>query len=160
MATERTASTTPIAAKVIAEMKRHSRGNIIRLKDIIGGRAMAEELQRAVVDAKGLAGMHPAHAVYLRPEPDVRDVGDAYLAGAVGSHCGPRFRSRGHLHAGRAADEPTDRVVLLLVGLLRCLFPTNRQRDHRYDDRTRAQRNHQLATLDHSTFCCAYSRIA
>ena len=61
---EQTASTTPIAAKVIAEMKRHSRGKIIRLKDVIGGRAMAEGLQKTVVDAKGLAGMHPAHAVY------------------------------------------------------------------------------------------------
>lgn len=68
---ERAASATPIAAKVIAEMKRHSRGKIVRLKDVIGGRAMAEKLQRTVVDAKGLAGMHPTHSAYTYAQNQV-----------------------------------------------------------------------------------------
>lgn len=68
---ERTASTAPMAAKVIAEMKRHSRGKIVRLKDVIGGRAMAEELQKTVVGPERLASLHPAHAAYTYAQNQV-----------------------------------------------------------------------------------------
>jgi len=68
---ERIASTAPMAAKVIAEMKRHSRGKIVRLKDVIGGRAVAEELQKTVVGPERLASMHPAHAAYIYAQNQV-----------------------------------------------------------------------------------------
>ena len=68
---ERTTSTTPIAARVVAEMKRHSRGKIVRLKDVISGRAVAEELQRTVVSPQHLAGLHPSHAAYAYAQNQV-----------------------------------------------------------------------------------------
>lgn len=68
---ERTANTTPIAARVIAEMKRHSRGKIVQLKDVISARAVAEELQRTVVSPQRLADLHSAHAAYLYAQNQV-----------------------------------------------------------------------------------------
>ncbi len=64
-------SGTPIAEKLVAKMKRQVRGKVTNLKHVIAGRALAEELQRTVVTAKGLAGYHPAHAAYVYAQNQV-----------------------------------------------------------------------------------------
>src|SRR5438552_7082117 len=46
-------------------MNREVRGKVVNLKDIIAGRAAAEELQKTVATREGLAGFHPAHAAYV-----------------------------------------------------------------------------------------------
>ena len=56
---------TPIGDKLVAKMKRYAHREVVKLKEVIAGRAMAEELQRSVVTKEALAGYHPAHAVYV-----------------------------------------------------------------------------------------------
>ncbi|MBI5486448.1 MAG: hypothetical protein HY905_03865 [Deltaproteobacteria bacterium] len=56
---------TPIADKLIAKMKRHVHGGVVKLKEVIKGRAIAQEMQRSVVTMEGLAEYHPAHAAYI-----------------------------------------------------------------------------------------------
>lgn len=68
---ERVTPTMPMAAQVLAEIKRHSRGKVIRLKDVIAGRAMAKELQTSVASPQRLGGMHPAHAAYTYAQNQV-----------------------------------------------------------------------------------------
>jgi hypothetical protein len=68
---EKAASRPTMAARVVAEMKRHSRGKIVRLRDIIGGRVVAEDLQKSVVTPQRLAGMHPTHAAYTYAQNQV-----------------------------------------------------------------------------------------
>jgi len=65
------ASGNPIAEKLIARMKREVRSKVVNLKDVIAGRAAAEELQRTVVAKEGLAGFHPAHAAYVYAQNQV-----------------------------------------------------------------------------------------
>jgi len=55
----------PIAKKVVARMKSSARGKVINIKNVVRGRAMAEDLQKTVVSQKELAGFDPAHAVYV-----------------------------------------------------------------------------------------------
>ena len=54
-----------LAAKLLAELQRHARSNVIDLRSAIDGRAMAEELQRTMASPQRLAGMHPSHAAYV-----------------------------------------------------------------------------------------------
>ncbi len=61
----------PIAEKLVARMKRKVRSKVVNLKDVITGRAAAEELQRTVVTKEGLAGFHPAHAAYVYAQNQV-----------------------------------------------------------------------------------------
>ena len=61
----------PIAEKLVAKMKREMRGKAGSLKEVIAGRAAAEELQRTVVTKEGLAGFHPAHAAYIYAQNQV-----------------------------------------------------------------------------------------
>lgn len=68
---DRTKSATPIAAKVIGEMKRHSRRKVVQLKDVIKARAVAEEFQRTVVSPQRLADLHAAHAAYAYAQNQV-----------------------------------------------------------------------------------------
>lgn len=56
---------TPIAKKVVAQMKRQAGGRVVNRKEVISGRAMAEELQRTVISPQRPAGLHPAHAPYV-----------------------------------------------------------------------------------------------
>ena len=51
---------TPIAKKVVAQMKRQAGGRVVNRKEVISGRAMAEELQRTVISPPRPAGLHPA----------------------------------------------------------------------------------------------------
>jgi hypothetical protein len=55
----------PIAKKVLAKMKLHWQRKVVNIKNVVAGRAIAEELQKTVVSQKELAGFHPAHAAYV-----------------------------------------------------------------------------------------------
>jgi hypothetical protein len=61
----------PIANKIVAKMKRHRGGKVVDIKNVIDGRAKAEELQKAVVIPKELAGFDPAHAAYAYTQNQV-----------------------------------------------------------------------------------------
>ncbi|HLK66235.1 MAG TPA: hypothetical protein VKU19_22525 [Bryobacteraceae bacterium] len=61
----------PIAKRVIAKLKRHQRGKVVDIKNVIGCRAMAEKLQKTVVSEKELAGFDPAHAAYVYTQNQV-----------------------------------------------------------------------------------------
>ncbi len=61
----------PIAEKLVARMKREVRGRVVNLRDVITGRAAAEELQRTAVTKEVLAGFHPAHAAYVYAQNQV-----------------------------------------------------------------------------------------
>ncbi len=62
---ERTKNTVPIAAKVIAEMKRHARGKIVHLQSFFNGRAVFDDLHKALAGPQQLTGVHAAHAAYV-----------------------------------------------------------------------------------------------
>src|SRR5579885_1748971 len=51
-----TLSGRPIAKKVLAKMKLHWQRKVVNIKNIIAGRAMADELQKTVVSQKEFAG--------------------------------------------------------------------------------------------------------
>ena len=55
----------PIAKKVLAKMKLHWQRKVVDIKNVIHGRAMADDLQKTVVSQKDLAGFDPAHAAYV-----------------------------------------------------------------------------------------------
>ena len=61
----------PIAKRVLAKMKLHWQRKIVSIKNVIGGHAMAEELQKTVVSQKELAGLDPAHAAYAYAQNQV-----------------------------------------------------------------------------------------
>src|SRR5271157_1817794 len=61
----------PIAKKVVARMKRHRRGDAVDIRNVIDGRALAEELQETVVRQKVLASLDPAHAAYAYTQNQV-----------------------------------------------------------------------------------------
>jgi len=61
----------PIAERLVAKMKREVRGKVVNIKDVIAGRAIAEELQKTVVTKEGLGGFHPAHAAYVYAQNQV-----------------------------------------------------------------------------------------
>jgi hypothetical protein len=64
------AITNPIAAKLVRQLKRASTGKV-NLRDLITGRAAAEELQKQVVSRERLAEFHPAHAAYIYAQNQV-----------------------------------------------------------------------------------------
>src|SRR6266850_2335517 len=68
---DETLSGKPIAKKVVAKMKRHRQGKVVDIKNVLAGRAMAEELQETVVSQKELAGFDPAHAAYVYAQNQV-----------------------------------------------------------------------------------------
>ena len=55
----------PIAENLVALMKKKTGGKVIALKEVMAGRATAEELQKTVVSRERLARLHPAHAAYV-----------------------------------------------------------------------------------------------
>lgn len=61
----------PIAEKLVVKMKRQMRAKVINLRDVIAGRAAADELQRTVATKEELAGCHPAHAAYVYTQNQV-----------------------------------------------------------------------------------------
>jgi hypothetical protein len=61
----------PIAEKLVRRMKRERDGEVVNLKNVIAGRAAAEELQQTVVSKERLAGFHPAHAAYVYTQNQV-----------------------------------------------------------------------------------------
>jgi hypothetical protein len=61
----------PIAKKIVSKMKRHGRGKVVDIKNVIDGHAMAEELQKTVVSQNELASFDPAHAVYVYTQNQV-----------------------------------------------------------------------------------------
>ena len=60
-----TLNSRPIAKKVLAKMKLHWQRKVVNIKNVVAGRAIAEEVQKTVVSQKELAGFHPAHAAYV-----------------------------------------------------------------------------------------------
>jgi hypothetical protein len=60
-----TLNSRPIAKKVLAKMKLHWQRKVVNIKNVVAGYAVAEELQKTVVNRKELAGFHPAHAAYV-----------------------------------------------------------------------------------------------
>jgi len=61
----------PIADRLVSNMNKPVRGKVIDLKSVIVGRDHANELQETVVTQKELAGLHPAHAVYVYAQNQV-----------------------------------------------------------------------------------------
>jgi hypothetical protein len=61
----------PIAKKVLAKMKLHWQRKVVDIKNVIHGRAMADDLQKTVVSQKELAGFDPAHAAYVYTQNQV-----------------------------------------------------------------------------------------
>ena len=61
----------PIAAKLVAKIKRRAHGKAVNLGDVISGRAAATELQKTVATKEDLAGFHPAHAAYVYTQNQV-----------------------------------------------------------------------------------------
>lgn len=68
---QQTLSGRPIAEKLVAKMRSSARRKVISIRNVIRGRAMAEELQKTVVSQQKLAGFHPAHAAYVYTQNQV-----------------------------------------------------------------------------------------
>jgi hypothetical protein len=64
-------SARPIAGKVVAKMKRSMRAKVVNIKNVLDGRATAEELHRTVVTQEELAGIDLAHAAYVYTQNQV-----------------------------------------------------------------------------------------
>lgn len=64
-------SQAPIAARLIARMKRQTHGKLANIRDVVAGRAAAEQLQRTVVTEERLKEFHPAHAAYVYAQNQV-----------------------------------------------------------------------------------------
>jgi hypothetical protein len=63
-------SSRPIAKKILAKMKRHSRASA-DIKSWVDGRAMAEEMRQQITAQKELASLDPAFAAYVYPQIQV-----------------------------------------------------------------------------------------
>lgn len=55
----------PIARKVVAKIKRKSRGKVVDIGDVVDARAAAEELREEISAAEEFAGLDPAFAAYV-----------------------------------------------------------------------------------------------
>jgi hypothetical protein len=64
-------SSRPIARKIVARMKLRWQRKIVNIRNVIVGRAVAEELLKTVVSQKELEGFHPAHAAYVYAQNQV-----------------------------------------------------------------------------------------
>ncbi len=64
-------STAPIAGRLIARMKRKTRGKLVNIKDVVAGRTATEKLQNTVVTEERLKEFHPAHAPYVYAQNQV-----------------------------------------------------------------------------------------
>lgn len=60
-----------IAEKLVAMMKKKVSGKVVNLKEVMAGRAAAEDLQKTVVTKEHLARLHPAHAAYVYTQNQV-----------------------------------------------------------------------------------------
>src|ERR1035441_7254038 len=69
----------PIAKRVLAKMKLHWQRKIVSIKNVIGGRATADELQRTVVSEKELAGLDPANAAYAYTQNQVSVISEQLM---------------------------------------------------------------------------------
>ena len=58
----------PIAGKIIAKMKRHSRGKVVDIGSWVDGRSAAEELRKEVNSHRELASLDPVFAAYVYPQ--------------------------------------------------------------------------------------------
>ncbi|MCC6589986.1 MAG: hypothetical protein IT168_25050 [Bryobacterales bacterium] len=126
-----TLSSRPIARKVLAKMKLHWQRKVVNLKNVVAGRAIAEELQKTIVSQKELAGFHPAHAAYVYTQNQVSVMPEQIttlkemapfadiISKAEDAECAP--------------DEPVDHVLFHLLGVLRRLYGVG-QRDYRHHD--------------------------
>jgi hypothetical protein len=61
----------PIAKRVLAKMKLHWQRKVADIKNVIDGRAIADDLQKTVGRQKELAGLDPAHAAYIYAQHQV-----------------------------------------------------------------------------------------
>ena len=68
---EETLSARPIAKRVVAKMKLHWQRKVVNIKNVIRGRAMAEDLQKTVVTQNELSGFDPVHAAYVYAQNQV-----------------------------------------------------------------------------------------
>jgi hypothetical protein len=66
-----TLNSRPIAKKILAKMKLHCQRKVVNIKNVVAGRAIAEELQKTVASQKDLAGFHPAHTAYVYTQNQV-----------------------------------------------------------------------------------------
>ena len=66
-----TLNSRPIAKRVLAKMRLRWQRKVVDIKNIIAGRAMAEELQKTVVSYEQLAGFDPTHAAYVYAQNQV-----------------------------------------------------------------------------------------
>src|SRR5437016_5538137 len=73
MKPEETLSARPIAKRVVAKMKLHWQRKVVNIKNVIRGRAMAEDLQKSVVTQKELSGfdLDLVHAAYVYAQNQV-----------------------------------------------------------------------------------------
>src|SRR5215472_3421947 len=69
--TDEALSGRPIAKKIVAKMKRHSRGKVVDIKNWVDGRATAEEMRKEIMAQKELATLDPAFAAYVYPQIQV-----------------------------------------------------------------------------------------
>ena len=68
---DRALSARPIAGKLVAKMKRSMRAKVVNIKNVLDGRATAEELHKTVVTQEELAGFDLAHAAYVYAQNQV-----------------------------------------------------------------------------------------
>src|SRR2546430_1135429 len=114
-------------------MKREVRGKVVNLKDIIAGRAAAEELQKTVATREDLAGFHPAHAACVYAQNQVSVMAEQLTAlDEMAPFADIRLQGRGPLHAQWAADKPAYDILLHMLGVLR-RWRRAGQRNHRHD---------------------------
>ncbi|MGD1095438.1 MAG: hypothetical protein ABSB35_26020 [Bryobacteraceae bacterium] len=64
-------SARPLAGKVVAKMKRSMRAKVVNIKNVLDGRATAEDLHKTVVTQEELAGFDLAHAAYVYAQNQV-----------------------------------------------------------------------------------------
>ena len=69
--TDETLSGGPIAKKIVAKIKQHSRGKIVDMENMVGGYVTAEELRKQIMAQKELSGLDPAFAAYVYPQIQV-----------------------------------------------------------------------------------------
>lgn len=69
--TDETLSGRPIAKKIVAKMKRHSRGKVVDIENWIDGRATAEQMRKEIMAQKELSTLDPSFAAYVYPQIQV-----------------------------------------------------------------------------------------
>jgi len=75
-------------------------------QDVIGGHAMAEELQKTVSEPERVAGLDPAHAAYAYAQNQVSIMSEQLTALKEMAPFADIVSGREPLHAECTADEP------------------------------------------------------